>query len=71
MDHGFETPKAVVDDTEISPYLVGDSAYPLTASIVKPFSDSTTDPAEKNFNKALSMARVSVECAFGILKSRF
>ena len=71
LDNGFGTPLMSLKDKTISPYLVGDSAYPLSKSIIKPFSDSTSDPDEKKFNRELSRARVAVECAFGGLKSRF
>ena len=56
---------------EIQPYLVGDSAYPLSPWLQKPYPEGTRDPGEKRFNKELSSARVVVECAFGILKSRW
>lgn len=55
----------------LQPYLVGDSAYPISNALLKPYSDKTTDPKEKRFNKQFSKARVQVECAFGMLKSRF
>ena len=38
---------------------------------MKPYSDSTTNPQERHFNKDLSKARVKIENAFGILKSRW
>ena len=69
LDQGVKEPKVAIRKDTISPYLVRDSAYPLTESLVKPFSDSTMDPAEKKFNKELSRARVAIECAFGVLKS--
>ena len=71
LDQGFKEPKVAIRKDMISPYLVGDSAYPLTESLVKPLSDSATDPAENKCNKELSRARVGIECAFGVLKSRF
>ena len=71
IDSGFKTPVMSVEGINIAPYLVGDRAYPISKSILKPFSDSTTNPEEQNFNKELSRARVAVECAFGLLKSRF
>ena len=56
---------------EIRPVLLGDSAYPLSTWLLKPYHEGTNDPEEINFNKELSRARVSVECAFGILKGRW
>ena len=60
-----------VDRSEIQPYLVGDSAHPLSPWLQKPFPEGTRDPDEIRFNQELSSARVQVECAFGILKSRW
>ena len=57
LDKGFEAPVIDVNKSKIAPFLVGHSAYPLTESIIKPFSHSTTDEAEKKFNKELSRAR--------------
>ena len=62
-------PAVRVGGREINPLLLGDSAYPLSAWLLKPFHQGTNDPEEINFNKELS--RVSVECAFGILKRRW
>ena len=56
---------------EIQPYLVGDSAYPLSRWLQKPYPEGTRDPNEIRFNQQLSAARVKVECAFGILKGRW
>ena len=71
LNEGFSVPQVKVNGKSVSPYLVGNSAYPLMTTILKPFSDSTTDSAEKKFNIELSRAHVAVECAFGVLKSRF
>ena len=56
---------------EIGPYLVGDSAYPMSPWLIKPYPEGTRDRDEIRFNKELSSARVKVECAFGMLKSRW
>jgi len=39
--------------------------------MMKPFPERTNDPKEIEFNKELSSARVKVECAFGLIKSRW
>ena len=64
-------PVVRIGANEIKPYLVGDSAYPLASWLQKPFPEATRDPEEIAFNRALSAARVAVECAFGMLKNRW
>lgn len=49
----------------------GQSAYFLAPWLQKVYPEGTLDPDEIAFNEELSSARVSVECAFGILKSRW
>nr|CAH7754470.1 unnamed protein product [Callosobruchus chinensis] len=48
-----------------------DEAYPLKENLMKPYSGKTLNPSQENFNKRLSRARKTVECAFGILSSVF
>ena len=64
-------PVIQIGRNRIGPYLVEDSAYPLGPWLLKPFPEATRNPREIAFNKELSSARVKVECAFGILKSRW
>jgi len=64
-------PAVRIGANEIKPYLIGDSTYPLASWLQKPFPEATRDPEEIAFNKALSAARVAVECAFGMLKNRW
>ena len=63
----FTPPTVHVAGRDITPYLVGDSAYPLSLWLMKPYPEGTRDPDEIAFNKELSSARVQVECAFGML----
>lgn len=53
-------------------HLVGDAAYGINPQIMVPFKDNghLTDK-QKNFNFCLSSARVSIERAFGLWKSRW
>lgn len=60
----------LIGTEELQPYLVGDSAYPLSLWLQKPHTPrDTRDPVEIRFNKELPSARVVVESTFGILKS--
>ena len=68
---GFREPTHQYGDEAVAPFLLGDSAYGLSASLMKPFSDMSSDPKERHFNKELSRARVKIENAFGIMNGRF
>nr|CAH7734521.1 unnamed protein product [Callosobruchus chinensis] len=48
-----------------------DEAYPLKENLMKPYSGKTLNPSQENFNKRLSRARKTVECAFGILFAKW
>ena len=67
----LKEPTVRIGGTDIRPYLVGDSAYPISPWLQKPYPEATRDHGEIEFNKELSSARVAVECAFGRLKSRW
>ncbi|CAB5364010.1 unnamed protein product [Rhizophagus irregularis] len=51
-------------------YLLGDSAYPISTFLIKPFVNSQ-NPLQIRFNVIHSLHRVVVENAFGRLKNRF
>ena len=56
----------------VFPFLVGDSAYPLSSWLMKPFPYATTlTDNQKKFNYRLSRARIVSENAFGRLKARW
>lgn len=50
---------------------MGDGAFAHMENVQKPFQSKQKTPHEKNFNKKLSSARVSVENAFGIECKKF
>lgn len=57
---------------EIRPLLVADPAYKLAHWCMKPYAGTRAiNPSQRNFNKALSRARVVIEQAFGLLKGRW
>lgn len=52
--------------------ILGDSAYQCTPSIITPFKDyGNLQPKHTFFNFKHSQTRVTIEQAFGMLKSRF
>ena len=58
--------------TDIPLFLVGDSAYPLSSWLMKPFAyNANLTPGQRSFNFHLSRARIVVENAFGRLKGRW
>ena len=72
--HGeiFPEDKIKIKDTDVPIFLIGDSAYPLTTWIMKPFAHNTSlTIQQKNYNYALCRARTVVENGFGRLKARW
>lgn len=61
-----------IGPVEVGPLLVGDSAYPLSIWLMKPFKQTANLTEEQvNYNESLSQARVVIEQAYGILKVRW
>ncbi|XP_069603217.1 uncharacterized protein [Ranitomeya imitator] len=51
--------------------VVGDEAFQMSANLLKPYSSRGLDHTKRVFNYRLSRARRTVECAFGILVSKW
>lgn len=51
--------------------LVGDEAYPLKTYLMRPYPSGNLNREKKIFNRRLSRARVTIECAFGILSNKW
>ena len=51
-------------------YLLGDSAYPLSNFLIKPFNNCENN-LQTQFNITHSLHRIIVENAFGRFKNRF
>jgi len=65
-------PKALPNQEKMLPYVIlGDKAYPLTTYLMRPFPKQDLNIEKKVFNYRLSRARRCVECAFGILFSKW
>lgn len=58
-------------NVEVPHVFIADEAYPLKENIMKPFSKRSLGESEEIFNKRLSTARKTVECAFGILFAKW
>lgn len=66
-------PKPLPGTNEHVPHVfLGDQGYPLKEYLMRPYPTmNNIDPEKENFNYRLSRARRSVECAFGILVSKW
>jgi len=58
-------------DISIPGFFIGDTAFPLTTRITKPYCGSNLTIVQRIFNYGHSRARCTIESAFGILANRW
>lgn len=61
----------LVEGTKVPFMILADSAFPHLPWIQKPYTNAVLSEKERYFNYRLSRARMVVECAYGMLKSRW
>ena len=59
----------VINHVNVRPYLVGDTAYPLSLFLLTAFQGGRLTPVQERFNRVLTKLRVVVERALGKLKT--
>lgn len=65
------SPKLTSNNENVPFYFVADETFPLKHNIVRSYPKRILDRKKRIFNFRLSRGRKSVECAFGILVSKF
>lgn len=58
-------------DIRLPHVILGDEAYPLKNYLMRPYPQRSLGPEELIYNKRLTNARQVVECAFGIMTSKW
>lgn len=69
--HWLGTHSKVINNMEVKPYLVGDSAFALTSYMMKCYNEGEDAPHQVTFNHRQIRTRRVVEQAFGRLKGRY
>lgn len=66
------SPQLLPDTNITAPFvIVADEGYPLLPYLMRPFPQRQLDNRKRIYNYRLSRARRSVECAFGMLSSKW
>lgn len=56
---------------DVSYFICGDEAFPLKPYLMRPYPRATLNDERTIFNYRLTLARKTVECAFGMMTSKF
>ncbi|CAH1971907.1 unnamed protein product [Acanthoscelides obtectus] len=65
-------PTPLPGETNMVPYyFIADEAFPLKKNLMKPYGRNQLTNERRAFNNRLSRARKSVECAFGMIRTKF
>ena len=65
----LKRPLAFIKNQPVKSFIIGDGAYPLSRSFLKPYSENgALTRSERKYNKTLSSARSIMERWFGVLK---
>ncbi|XP_055906873.1 uncharacterized protein LOC129942096 [Eupeodes corollae] len=65
-------PQALLESNIVLPnFLIGDEAYPLKPYLLRPYPRRDLNARNEHFNDRLSTARKCIECAFGIMGSKW
>ena len=54
----LQAPLVNINENDIAPYLVGDSAYPRAPWLIEPFPEGTNDPDKKPSTRSLAEQEV-------------
>ncbi|KAL4153123.1 hypothetical protein QTP88_000956 [Uroleucon formosanum] len=75
--NGFDIPTGIKlpheqGDIQLFPYyFVADKAFPLKSYLMRPYSRRVLDNKKRIYNYRLSRGRKTIECAFGLMASKF
>eukprot|EP01018_Ginkgo_biloba_P005772 Gb_14975 [translate_table: standard] len=64
------SPTFQIEGVTMYPHLIGDSAYPISHSLLNPYKNNNSQ-LQTIFDRFLSRGRVKIENAFGLLKGRW
>ena len=65
------TMSKTIGQSDVPPLILGDSAFPFTINLMKPYSRGILNERQRYYNYRLSRARMVTECVYGQLKSRW